>query len=621
MAQRYIFRRLMDKNPFNSKSNSRSIDDSDDEFLFEMPFVTNKNLSFPEEDPKNEATPLTTDSPTNTNTQSPPRILDFLQTVDPSDAYKEVGPRVYEIKSSGKKIESFYVFGCQGSAKPSQHEMATLMNNIIAQTPDDRPSFVLVLGDNIYDWGPSSATDKGFKDCFDNVYGNPQLTYLNQLPFFMLLGNHDGNYQKYVNAILSSNPIGEETEKWEVIHTYLDNPEEKMELYKQQTLETGKLPQWNMPYFYYSVILSGVQIFCLDSNTIAKDYLEYKKGIKHPNKPNQFEWFKTEYEKATLAGRKIAFAEHHPRYTSGKRSIPAEYDSGHYLSGSEISELQKELQTTTASYNGLIAAIYQKEGLDSDIDFVAHDHFCSYYNERENTQDRKKLCQLTAGGGGGDLQSRATFVKHPYVAYHLKQTGFSKISFDAQNPKELHIDTYTTNGHHLHFTDQSKEAIYEKSNDQQLEALRSQMLKLADSYLATRKHKDEKEGLTKETPSHPQSSGLVSGFFGAINTTMHHVNKFWKTDKNLMNEIVCVHDLIAYFNQPKLSTFDDAVAAIQRFTKSLYLGPNEELLSSKIEKVLAEKFNRSITPQNESNLNTRSNSSPSTRLSMTSTLN
>jgi len=48
----------------------------------------------------------------------------------------------------------FITFGCQGSGKKEQREVALQLNELCAN-PATRPAFILVLGDNIYPWGAS----------------------------------------------------------------------------------------------------------------------------------------------------------------------------------------------------------------------------------------------------------------------------------------------------------------------------------------------------------------------------------------------------------------------------------------------------------------------------------
>lgn len=480
-------------------------------------------------------------------------------------AVREVGPRVYTIEDIEDGKENFYVFGCQGNGSESQREVAKLMDKIAAKTPDQKPQFILILGDNIYDWGVDSPFDPGFNKCFHDIYGNKEYGAICNIPYFLILGNHDANLHSL--SFRSNNPTGEATSINEVAHTYTylfdekyKDIAEKRKFYEQSTLNLKDLPQWNMPYFYYSVIAGKTQLFCLDSNFLAKDFLDYlnnKIGNKiGPEKKNQTAWLKAEYEKAKQAGKKIIFALHHPPYTSGKRAFPDEYDSGHYLTQEQIASLNQELKLNTRSYNELIGHIFTRLGLKPDKVLAAHDHFISYYYKNGGTE----LCQLTCGGGGGDLQTRESFVEHPHVKCHLMKYGFARINKDG-------VDIHTTAGQHLKF-DNNHQIVREKSDDPQVEMLRDFILVACDDYLFSlkeleqQKKKEQEQGNTENDPDKTvntktvNNSGLFNSFYSGAKKIKNKLVRYWYHDENKVREIVCVHDIIAYLNQPQLPNFE-----------------------------------------------------------------
>lgn len=474
----------------------------------------------------------------------------------------KVGPRTYRLVGIEDDEVRFYIFGCHGSGNESQKKVADLMTATINDQPaDKKPHFFIVLGDNIYDYGVSSPFDKGFQDCFYDKYSKG-------LPYFLILGNHDENL--HAKAFLSGNKPGESTALNEIAHTYLpdlhhESVEKKHLLYTQDTLPLNKLPQWNMPYFYYSIIAGDTQIFCLDSNTLPDDFLEDE---SHPDSKKQSAWLREEYFKAKEAGRKIIFALHHPVYTSGKRAFEKEHDSGHYLSADKIFALQKKLKLNSTSYNDFIRHIFIKLDLKPDRVLAAHDHFISYFH-KEN-----EPVQLTCGGGGGDLQIRESFAEHPHVLCHLSTTGFASMACSIGKPV-IKTEIYTTANQHL-IIDHQHQFICKESRDQQVTSLRQSVLAACDDYFnalkaAELKNKTEKPPLNEsEVKTNTQGlfSSLSSLYAGATKLT-HKALRWYNHDKKKAEEIRTAHDLMAYFNQPETPDLEKAAAYIRQCMEKL----------------------------------------------------
>lgn len=459
----------------------------------------------------------------------------------------EVGPHVYEllIPEEQDKVE-FIVFGCQGSGKKAQIDTAKLMDEVA-----DKSNVVCAFGagDNVYDWGANSPYAPVFQDFFHRIYTNSIFKKLNNLPFWMALGNHDGNF--HAKARLSLNPTGEKTEIQEVEHSYIDNPDEKTTLYKKHFIDPKELPQWNMPYFFYSVIVGDVQVFILDSSTLPKDYLNLITNQQPPNKVNQVEWLRTEIAKANNAGRKIAGLWHHPFYTCGKRALS--FDSQHYLYDEEISQLNKHLGNdnpsykNTLSYNELLANIFRKEKINFDLVLAAHDHFLAHYHNKDHFGKDQGLIQLTVGGGGGDLQHRSSYSGHPHVEF-LDQNGFWKITRD-KKANEFLFDLYTTDGHHLTFSNKSPEPQREISNDAQFELLRKKVLNACDTYLAQLKTVEDLSRLKQQNNNSGLMYSLFSKSIAVIGKGVEFAMSYMITDYH-KTEMSCLHQLKAYFNQP-----------------------------------------------------------------------
>lgn len=494
-------------------------------------------------------------------------------------AVRAVGPRVYTLTGQPEQQSEFFIMGCQGDGGQSQKEVAALMNSV-ADRQENNPAFVLVLGDNVYDYGVDSPSHTDFDKYFHGIYANESLTRLRQIPFFVLLGNHDSNQHTKKDISWYKIPVGEDTSINEVAHSYMPEASQfttidsKIRLYQQPNLTLQELPQWNMPYFYYSLIIGNTQIFCLDSNSYAKEFLSLQDGSTASDKPNQAEWFKTEFEKARQNNRKIILAMHHPIYTSGKRSLPNEHDSIHYLTSDEINKLNTILhgdpeKDFTSSYNMLLNEILQRQQIEPDMVYAAHDHFMSYYNNKANENATRKICQITAGGGGGKLQERCSVLDYSAVACHLKNHGFAKISM---NHAAFNIDFYSTAGHHLRYSSDSHEPIRTPSTDSKLEDLRQQILAACELFFAELS-KFELENRTVEKPntSYRVTNILKFGLYKAKQMLFY--------DHHRQNEILCADQLRAYLNQSELPDLSVVIAEIQRLT-SIDKLPNRSLPDS-----------------------------------------
>src|SRR5688500_7211303 len=72
-------------------------------------------------------------------------VLDSKNSKTPFSQYQNSHALLFE-KEDGLR---FFVLGCQGNAASSQTKVAELMN---ALAKNQKPDFILILGDNFYDW-------------------------------------------------------------------------------------------------------------------------------------------------------------------------------------------------------------------------------------------------------------------------------------------------------------------------------------------------------------------------------------------------------------------------------------------------------------------------------------
>jgi Calcineurin-like phosphoesterase len=356
----------------------------------------------------------------------------------------------------------FFTFGCQGNGGEAQLKVAESMNRLLGDPDFEPPDFILVLGDNVYDYGAASPNDEMFKSNFYKIYS--RFEHLRKIPFFVLLGNHDENLHSK-GALVSEKGI--ERGMHEVAHSYfpknlykteedqcwfLNNRYETTEalqnLYRSHTneeiigLDLADLPAWNMPGRTYSLICGNTQIFCIDSNTYVSEYLKFCEGYN--NEHNQPLWLKQEVDKAREERRQVILALHHPPVTPGKRAFDNDFNL--YLSESEInsktfdSHFGHLIKSKGLSYNQLIRETFIQQKLEFDVVLTAHDHDMYYYNNKD-TPDDYPLCQFTAGGGGGDLQKRADFSEQKNMGCFLKRHGFTEVRCPTEGPIEFFLRT------------------------------------------------------------------------------------------------------------------------------------------------------------------------------------
>ncbi len=582
----------------------------------------------------------TTLAPTNTTAPA-------IDTADIARTAAElIGPRVYELTGINKDPVRFFVIGCHGNGKDPQKETAALMDKIgkeLEIAGDTTPAFILFLGDNIYDYGVGSPSDDGFNTCFHNVYTNSKLTFLNKLRSWMILGNHDVNM--HAKAYFGKYGSGAATGLNQVAHTYYSNTiegiERKATLFNQQKLPINDLPAWNMPYAFYSLIAGHTQIFCLDSNTYLKDYIDLHtpgrvidgytletrvidgKNVEF-RRANQAAWFEKEYAKAKAAGKQIFLAQHHPLVVCGKRSFPNKFDTGHYLTAAQQEELKAILKRQNPqcepsdSYNELLAQTYAQQGIDADMVFAAHEHFVSYYNDTELNADKPVLRQFTSGGGGGELHDRESFRDHPVISLHQQHNGFGMVTSDPAYPHEFSLSVFTKEGLRLEYNEASHRPITEIDEDHrdvQAERLRDCVLRACDIYFNMLKNeelaKQHIEAVPVAAPIEDPNPGLFSYAYKrvadaatavatAATHAYHNTVEHLFPDKNIKKERRIAQDLQAYFSQYKLADFHSASEHTRKLFQQLPEIRREE--ENSFERVLIATINKHLVVQDRPRL-------------------
>lgn len=510
-------------------------------------------------------------------------------------AVEIIGPRVYRLNNphdAEGKIR-FYVLGCHGNGKEAQKAVAELMNET-ASRPEQAPAFILFTGDNLYDYGTMNPEDPAFNKCHHDIYGNPALTAINQLPCFMLLGNHDENFHAKRLLAYGGGTQGKAVGVNEVAHTYLKDPNQLVQTFQEETLNLAKLPHWVMPYFFYSIIIGDTQIFCLNSNRYLEDYYAHHTNGQSHHPVNQAVWLKQEYETARAAGRQVFLALHHPLSTDGKRAHPSHFDSTHYSTNDLVRKINALLGTRTYSHNALLAEALIKDRIEPDLVLCAHDHV-NRYAHKPYFLGTKPLRQFTSGGGGGDLQHRVSLKDYPSVACHLKQNGFGMITTDAKNPQGFTLDLYTLGDYnkeltqavaanqplqlpklHLRFNHENSTPIQQPSPDEAVNQCQVNLRECCERYLSYLKRIEQ-----------PIHENYDESIYTTIFNSPFTLYKKTRPKPPHEHNMIIVHDVLGTIDQFQPLTATELVVRIEKLIGelSVYELKDQELYND-LEKII-----------------------------------
>jgi hypothetical protein len=250
------------------------------------------------------------------------------------------------------QVVRFAAIGDQGKGNAGQSQVAAAIE---AKCKKDGCDFVQLLGDNIYDTGVSSTTDPQWQDKFEKPYQNIQL------PFYVVLGNHD----------YGGGGTGNEFGKGQFEIDY-----------------TNVSQKWKLPAAYYHRVEKHVEFFALDSN--MQMY-----GQDAQQKADVKQWIA-----ASTATWKIALA-HHPYLSNGPHGNAGSYDGLPFIPVA----------------NGKGVKDFDDEVICGKVDLLltAHDHV------RQWMTDKCKGTELIVSGAG----SSPTELKGSNPTYHQSATiGF-----------------------------------------------------------------------------------------------------------------------------------------------------------------------------------------------------
>ena len=195
------------------------------------------------------------------------------------DDFLNIKPDYTSSDGAEPGVIKFIAMGDTGHGNDGQYQVATAVKNKCAQ---DGCDFVLMLGDNIYNSGVEALDDFQFDTKFELPYQDINL------PFYMVLGNHD-----YGGA---NSGLGYEFKK---------------SVY--QARYTEKSTKWKMPRHYYQFTKANITFFALDTN--AQLY-----GLDKEQRQDVSQWLSNAH-----TTWKIAFG-HHPYKSNGPHGNAGQYD-------------------------------------------------------------------------------------------------------------------------------------------------------------------------------------------------------------------------------------------------------------------------------------------------------
>lgn len=536
-------------------------------------------------------------------------------------------PRVITITNLPRPKLNFCVLGCHGSPGQGPKDVAAEIDRIVAAHPELKIDFFVILGDNFYPDGVFNPVDPRFETQFHQIFGNEKLKNIANTPCIIVLGNHDGghstethlkSYVPYNNVILGTNPHhGQEAEKQQVAHSMMRHPsdspalkETKAALFQRDAIDYQLLPQHIMPYYFHSWVIGNVQLFGLNSNTYAKDYLQHLYNLTHdqPNKGpvNQAEWFEREALTAKIHGRSIMIAQHHPLFTTGKRLYPSGWDAKHYLTPREITMLEKILKLSptapdflekvrnifrdtpekshsfskNANYNKMLTTImceFQK--ITPHMITTAHDHSLYYYNNKPSDKPEPKLCEVVSGAGGNDELQPRLFFGDKHLASFTREYGFAIVSTDTMNATNYDIHLFTNRGFHLQYTSDSPEPKRDKNPDERIEIIRKLVLTACEQYQQFLHLKQEASG---------------GAFFNAVPNITSYARLFQYNSVHTLHDVDLMHTMMNFLNQNVTLTYQDTIIFLNQLMEELDNKESEHSLYVDINNLLSVKFGKTI---------------------------
>ncbi len=511
--------------------------------------------------------------------------LDYVksQHYDPVSEADKTGSRVYTIKNHHNEDVRFFVFGCQGDKKTGQAKVAEHLKKIIAEHPELKPDFIVLLGDNFYPNGVDSPDDERFEEQFYKMY---------DIPCFVVPGNHDYGYTNEEKINYSSKTVaGKARGRHQDVHSYSKHPGDPEipmtmgEFWRQEELDLASLPKWCKPAPYYSVIIGNLQLFFMDSNHLADDYLSIIENVTpvDPQK-NQAAWLAREFEACKKAGRTPVLFQHHPLVDLSKRARYGDGDAHLYFKHDpeRWKRLAKlfGLDVNDYKHDALLTKVYTAMGIKWATSFAAHVH--AMYNYV--TPDASGF---VIGSGGGKLQDRMYFRDNENIGFFLQELGFMAFSCNKKSPAIMNLRAFTLAGHELTLTT-ARARPFTDFPDTDTADLYNLVLQACNEYAATLA-----ELLAEADRKNKPNIEFYPYRMAKLRNYGHEPTLY---------DVDGMHHIVAYFCQPELGDFQLVLTRLdelmhqltQRTEDSLYEKINRTIKQSRFGKTVQEMLDVNI---------------------------
>ncbi len=335
-------------------------------------------------------------------------------------------PFIATVSTEADKLPSvnIIVIGDAGTGSDRQHAVGNAINQLCQQKTCN---FALGLGDNIYSNGVESVDDNEFKKKFEQPYKSVNL------PFYMVLGNHD-------NSGLF-NGDGTYNQRGELQIAYSRESTKKLDSAEGRERRDTQLNKWQMPSRYYEIPAPVadlnnqplVTLLAIDSTLLTNVATNPDKSDKRVLKlvnasDDQAEWISATLHNST-AQWQLAFA-HHPFLSNGPHGNAGNYDNGSIVNGNFFGRM-------------LTGEYYRKfveKNLCGKVSLFmnGHDHSMQLLNPIE----RCKNTRFMVSGAGAKTSKIMPYSSNATTWQAAEDPGFFYLSIKNNTMK---IEAYTVN--------------------------------------------------------------------------------------------------------------------------------------------------------------------------------
>jgi len=191
---------------------------------------------------------------------------------------------------------NFLVLGDWGAGRDRQKSLAKTMNTFAEKRGS---SFLLATGDNFYEFGVRSTTDRKWKDDWKDVYTG----YVGQIPWYAILGNHDW----YGEA------------KAQIDYTKVDKQWVMPDHFYTRVEQVGSK---TAAFVYVDTDLFNYGYNCFGFECALINFRKYGWTRENDTLEKQFQWVEEQFKKYNDADYLFVVGHHNVGICGGKNSMP-----------------------------------------------------------------------------------------------------------------------------------------------------------------------------------------------------------------------------------------------------------------------------------------------------------